>query len=146
MTVIEAKWSPAGSMPPADSEMISRELRDRGLLGLFPTSVPFGDAGATYARFTLIRSPPGEQLDSYMSVYREDGELLITVSSRPIAVGATGTGSILVRGRPGSQTLLDSGIWYVEWTEGGQVFVAESEPGRSLQQVLAWLETWRPLP
>lgn len=58
---------------------------------------------------------------------------------------AEGTQAVQVRGQPGTARTPAGAVWMLDWTEGGQSFHAEWD-GLPLPEMIAWLNSWRPVP
>lgn len=145
---LELTWSPASAPPTEVEEQIAAELKARGFHFILPSVPPTGDPASASAEFNLTETVPTGEVTLEMIVRRgNEPNPLVAVQSRvgshPARVESTQ--AVQVRGQPGTARTPAGAVWMLDWAEGGQNFHAEWN-GLPLPEMIAWLDSWRPVP
>lgn len=145
---VDLTWIPADAPTSADQARIADALRSHGLHVLLPSIPPVADPATVSARFILWETIPTKQITLELVVRRgNEANPLIALQSwvgNP-SEGAGETQAVQIRGQDGQAHVSPGTASMLDWQEGGQNYHAEWV-GLPLDQVVAWLESWRTVP
>lgn len=144
------EWTPAEAPDAAAEAELVAALEELGLAMIIPTSPP-PTGGTTTATFNSQAYGWGsgetfaDTAQISLNITREAPNFVIVSvpSGTPCPHGAV---TLTFRGDDAACAFTgaeDSVVW---WQEAGHTFQASFDPGLTLDQGLAWLETWRLLP
>jgi hypothetical protein len=150
---LDLTWSPAETIPSPEATTITDALASRDLHMLFPSQALEAAGGPVSAEFVIQRRPATNEAEELIvRVNKEGYGNFLALTSHASATEAASKGEtsayteVEVRGQPGRAWELTSS-WpaMLEWQEGGRFFSAEFT-GVSIEQMIAWLESWHALP
>lgn len=153
MVEVDLTWSPAETIPSPDAETIADALSSRDLHMPFPSQALEAAAGPVSAEFIIQRRPSTNEAEEVLLLVQKEGYgNFLYLASYATSKEATSEGAtsayeeVEVRGQPGrAYELTETWPAMVEWQEKGRFFRAEFT-GLSLEQMIAWLDSWYTLP
>ena len=143
-------WEPSHEIPADVQASLTALLGADGTWMLLPSAAPIeGSTSAEVITLTPANDPTGV---TYNLVVRPagSGAVVLSLSNNPADLDPCGSlfpeyPPIAIRGVEGCALMVDGGIDFLNWVEGGRWFHAEwDEIG--LDSVVSWLETWRRIP
>jgi hypothetical protein len=154
----QTTWEPATD-PGTTEKAIRSSLEDAGAVTLLPENLPAGATGST-GRLTISEMVPTGlvRVDVYVSFTRDGREesLSLTRGSTNSGVpscderitegagGLSGWTTVSVRSSTGCAVTNEVGLGFIEWDDRTSRYHVET--WMSIEEVLAWLDTWRVLP
>ena len=134
----------------AEAELVAA-LEELGMAMIIPTSPP-PTGGTTSATFNSQAYGWGsgetfaDTAQISLNITREAPNFVIVSAPHGMTPCSHGAVTLAFRGDDAACAFTDAEDSVVWWQEAGHTFQASFDPGLTLDQGLAWLETWRLLP
>jgi hypothetical protein len=141
-------WTITESLSTTDSKAVADFLTRHHVWMLFPSRLPVADAGLLSAGLSYTQLIPDGGVVLLLAIDTQNDERLVTLSY--VNGGSTGTEGwkeVQVRGLPGRAEVGEGpAASYLRWEEDGRMLEAEFGDRLTLDQVIAWLDSWYVLP
>jgi len=143
-------WEPAHQISADLETSLAALLRSNGAWMLLPSAAPI--EGPTSAELSTLTPGNDPTTVTYRLVVRPagSGEVVLSLSSIPADLDPCTSlfpdyPPVEIRGVAGCALMVDGGVDFLKWGEGGRWFSAQWDE-IDLGGVVSWLETWRPIP